>query len=1014
MRIHRLEIEGFGPFRRPQVVDFDAFADDGIFVISGRTGAGKSSILDAICFALFGSVPRYDTGEKRLRSDHSGADEPTLVSLEFSAGGERWRVERSPEYERAKRNGTGTTTAPPQARLFVRAGEGWEGRAARPRDVGEALHEILPLTQEQFLQVILLAQNRFAKFLLAGHGERQALLRTLFGTRRFEEYEQALERRRKDSEARVARDGDTLIHRLDEAERLILEHGLGADPTAAIGADPTAAISETSAPVDTASRIAAVQQASQRAAYRAETVAREQEAAREVRDTAEAALADLLTRREQQERRDRARRSVGDLEAEAARIQLVRAERDEADRAERAREALRALDTADAEADAAEADRQKARAAWASLSAAAAEGAEPARDELAARIDAIKRLVGGWMLLLAREESMTQRRVELTRGRTDLAALIEAVDASRAERSALISRRDELDARLLKLAPTLGGRAAAEALVADLDARLDAAMEATRLEGDAIATEVTALQADRELAEASAALVDLRERRLRGHAGELAAELVPGEPCAVCGGTEHPAPAPRGADPVSAADIAAAEATVARAVTKQRDASEALAEVRQALAGARGRAGERVGEQLTVDRAEAVEVLTMIADAERESTSLATERAACVQSLADVDAALAAAEPSIETLDKSLTVLAAQIAADDEALAEARGEFASVAGRIAEADRTVEAAERLRAAIDASERCARALSTARGRADTALAEAGFATRDAAVAALRDSATRARLDDTVRAHETALGAAKALLLDLELLMLPDEPINTAAAETARHEARESWTAAVQRTLAAEQTSERLATLARQAEEAHSGVVTALAEHETIERLAHTVAGKAPNTHRMKLETFVLAAELEEIVQAANLRLTKMSDGRYRLLHSDSLAARGAASGLGLEVLDAYTGRPRPAQSLSGGETFLASLALALGLAEVVTGRAGGITLDTLFIDEGFGSLDAETLDTAMRTLDELRQGGRTVGVISHVESMKDQIPAQLQVTVTEDGSSEVAAHAPLSV
>ena len=158
--------------------------------------------------------------------------------------------------------------------------------------------------------------------------------------------------------------------------------------------------------------------------------------------------------------------------------------------------------------------------------------------------------------------------------------------------------------------------------------------------------------------------------------------------------------------------------------------------------------------------------------------------------------------------------------------------------------------------------------------------------------------------------------------------------------------------------------------------------------------------------MKLETFVLAAELEEIVAAANVRLAEMSADRYRLQHSDALAARGAASGLGLEVMDRFTGRARPPHSLSGGETFLASLALALGLAEVVTNRAGGIRLDTLFIDEGFGSLDAETLDVAMRTLDELRQGGRTVGVISHVEAMKEQIPAQLRVEQTPQGWSVV--------
>ena len=158
--------------------------------------------------------------------------------------------------------------------------------------------------------------------------------------------------------------------------------------------------------------------------------------------------------------------------------------------------------------------------------------------------------------------------------------------------------------------------------------------------------------------------------------------------------------------------------------------------------------------------------------------------------------------------------------------------------------------------------------------------------------------------------------------------------------------------------------------------------------------------------MTLESFVLAAELEQVVAAANVRLHAMSDGRYRLVHSDARQARGAASGLGLEVVDAFTGRARPPQSLSGGETFLASLALALGLAHVVTERAGGIQLDTLFVDEGFGSLDAETLEIAMATINTLREGGRLVGLISHVESMTEEIPAHLVVERGSRGPSRV--------
>jgi len=204
------------------------------------------------------------------------------------------------------------------------------------------------------------------------------------------------------------------------------------------------------------------------------------------------------------------------------------------------------------------------------------------------------------------------------------------------------------------------------------------------------------------------------------------------------------------------------------------------------------------------------------------------------------------------------------------------------------------------------------------------------------------------------------------------------------------------------------SEQLAAVIEAATSEHARIADDAADYEVLRGLADAIAGRGANARKMTLETFVLAAELEEIVDAANRRLSDMSTGRYQLRHSDALAARGAASGLGIVVFDAFTGQTRPAQSLSGGETFLSSLALALGLAEVVTARAGGIRLDTLFIDEGFGSLDGDTLDVAMRTLDELRQGGRTVGVISHVEAMQEQIPAQLRVRATSSGPSVIEA------
>jgi exonuclease SbcC len=338
----------------------------------------------------------------------------------------------------------------------------------------------------------------------------------------------------------------------------------------------------------------------------------------------------------------------------------------------------------------------------------------------------------------------------------------------------------------------------------------------------------------------------------------------------------------------------------------------------------------------------------------------------------------------------------------------ARGEAASVAERQAEAERRRTLLRTLVEAGADSALRAQMRADAVADRDARLRESRFADVDDVRRALRPASERAAAEERIRAHESSERAGRQQLLELELDLAdqPDEPLDLAPVRAEVAAARARVTAAASTLAEVTATATRLRDLAERADAAHHGVAETSARAAVVARLANTVAGRAPNTRRMTLETFVLAAELEEIVAAANLRLAEMSAGRYRLQHSDALAARGAASGLGLEVHDAYTGQARPPQSLSGGETFLASLALALGLAEVVTARAGGIRLDTLFIDEGFGSLDDDTLELAMRALDELRQGGRTVGVISHVAAMKEQLPAQLLVETGAQGASVI--------
>ncbi|QRY40180.1 SMC family ATPase [Microbacterium hominis] len=989
MKLHRLELIGFGPFRDTQVVDFDAFDDDGLFLISGRTGTGKSSILDGVSFALYGTVPRYEGGEKRLRSDHAHPADPTEVRLEFTVGARRWRVTRAPEYDRPAKRGGGLTTAPARAELDELVDGVWVGRAAKPRTVGEALGEVLGLNAAQFQQVILLAQNKFSRFLLAPGDERQTLLRTLFGTRRFERYRDDLEQRRRDAaDALKAVDGRARTL-LGEAERLIGAHGL----------EPADGATAADAPLP--ERRAAAERALQRAQYRVEQADLARRGADAASEAAAAAHAALQARAERGRERAALRERLSGLEERSAAVDADRRRLADARAAALLRAPGDAAERADRAAATAAADAAAARRRW-------TDGGGDADADVAALVDTLTGDLVRWEAAAAHERELDERaaaHVETTRVVADLRAACDALDERRAgvpaARAALdeqivraeagAARRDELDAERARLGDVLDAARRAEAH-ADALTRAETAYARASAATEAAAAEVGAL---------------LR-RRLAGAAGELAAALVPGEPCAVCGSTAHPRPAHRGDEPVTDEVLAAAERARDAAVAAEGVAREAAAHVRDELAQARA---EAAGLE--------------VASAEEQLASAAAAAAAAAQAAAlldelharrrelDATAALAETERArvaddLAAARERLRGLESDIARLTAAVVEGRGGFDSVAARIAATAAERDRARAVVTAAAARDERLRVRDAAMADFETRLASSPFADAAAVRAALLDDAGIAQLDAEVADHAARLAATRARLLELELDAVGDEidaealarsAQAAAAADAARAEAIAAHTGA-------DGVAARLDDLLRQVDAALVAVQESGEDAAAVIRLADTVAGRAPNTMKMDLETFVLAAELEEIVAAANVRLAEMSSGRYTLHHSDARAARGRASGLGIDVLDAHTGRLRSPQSLSGGETFLASLALALGLGEVVTSRAGGIRLDTLFVDEGFGSLDPETLELAMRTLDDLRAGGRTVGVISHVEAMKEQLPAQILVTSTHEGPSVI--------
>lgn len=1040
MRLHTLELTGFGPFRETQRVDFDAFGDDGVFLISGRTGTGKSSILDGVSFALYGTVPRYDGGEKRLRSDHSALTDPTEVRLEFTIGDTRWRVTRSPEYDRPAKRGGGLTTEIARAVLEVQVDGVWVGRAAKPRDVGVALGEMLGLGAQQFQQVILLAQNKFSRFLLAPGDERQTLLRALFGTRRFEQYRDDLEQRRREAQKTLAGATTQTETLLDLAERMVEEQtrnaaGGGEVPGAAVGralggaevgagdGGGSGADSGAEADVDSGSdvgsgadsgayggsvdpgagdlsaRRAALIVAVSRADYRIEQAAAVLANAEGAHRDALAEHGALVERDKQGRERAAVRTRLAELEARAPERAVDRERLERARAAQALRAPIDAVERADTQRRAAEDAAAGALAEW------TASGGEASID-IAARIDELTAELARWEDAGALERA----QVPLLARRDAAAAAVADADVALAQLDAQLAL---IPAQARDLDDAIAEARAGAARQGDLRVRRDelAAQHAAAGEAAALAERSAAAEQEHHAASiaaaaAAGAVTELLQRRLAGHAGELAAALVDGEPCVVCGATAHPAPATGSAEPVTDEDLSAAEQERERAGASAVAAADVARALRDQLAAARARAGGNDLSSLVDALASAESDLNAADAAVRDLEQLIAKRAELGELTAAAQRERAARADQRGADREEHAAAAAEATRAETVIAAARGDHASVAARI-----EAGAAERVRAERLADSRAAlaerrRAEETARADCDARLAGSGFPTIDAARAALLPAAEVTDLEERLARDAADLTATRARLLDLEISATGDDVTAEALADSAARlaSADTARSAAIAALRGAELAADALRDLSEQVDEAAAQVEEIADRASAVTRLADTVAGRAPNTLKMDLETFVLAAELEEIVAAANVRLTEMSSGRYTLHHSDARAARGRASGLGIEVLDAHTGRLRSPQSLSGGETFLASLALALGLGEVVTSRAGGIRLDTLFVDEGFGSLDPETLELAMRTLDELRAGGRTVGVISHVEAMKEQLPAQLVVEATPQGPS----------
>ena len=993
-----LELEHFGPYTR-HTVDLAPFRDEPLFLLHGDTGAGKSTVLDAITWALYGKGLGTRSDPESLRDRAAPPDEPTRVTLVFSLGDRTFSLRRTMGFERPAKRGGGVTRQPPEAVLTCLVGDLDFATVTTPRRCDAEVERLVGLPYEQFTRIIVLPQGEFRELLLARADDRERLLEKLFGTALYTAVESelremagALESEAGASAARV----DAALRSADVASREALDLA-------------RAELAERLRDVDATARAAEAEAASLEARV-ADVRARRQR------------NAERITLRAERDRHDAARYAAADDDARLA----------AADRAAACDDArTRAADARRVDEDAARSHAE---------TTASLRAAERTLDDVALAPAALHAMA-------ERREGLRERRARVERLRDDVASLAEgsrAVERATSTAAAERARRGPLDAQLAEIEAARSalqtrvddGRRAAQQEPAGLlrveevsrrrqrlAARRDRQREAEEVGRALRAAERVTAQAKERVERLRDERDDVRTRERDALAAALAAALRPGVACPVCGGAEHPAPARPGLDGATEADVRAAEGRLDAARAKLSEAEREVAKLQGEHEGLTRAGDDDAGDEATVDELDAAHAAASRAlddlrrarrsgdDAERSLTTQTKEsrrvealRAECDRALAEAEAAVAYLAPRVASQREALAAEGVDAATVEATLAEVSAEEARAAAELEGARRRRAEAEAARAGAAAAlvhaeaarDEARRRREAAEAAIAEALAEHGFDDEPAITAAAIPLAAREALRAAVSARRVAREATEARLAALGAEEPAEEP-DALEAEVLR---RRAAVTAAQREVGS--LGERRAALdavaARVTQwEAESGA--AVKRWQTVRRVSDVVNGR--HEGKTRLSRYVLLEQFDRVVACASVRLELMSDGRFALRRRESRQTGGEFD---LLVDDAYAGSTeRPVATLSGGEMFLASLAMALGLSDVVQAWAGGVRVESLFVDEGFGALDEEALDKAVSVLEAIGENRRMVGVVSHVAELRKRIPARLEVIRTERGS-----------
>lgn len=914
MRPLKLTISGFGPYAGTQELDFSRLGTGGLYLITGDTGAGKTTIFDAITYALFGEASGDSRDASMLRSKYAAPDTPTYVELTFDYGGKSYQVKRSPEYTRAKTRGTGNTKQAATAELIYPDGN----VVTKLKEVNTAIRDIIGLTRAQFSQIAMISQGDFRKLLQAGTEERQKIFRDIFRTKFYD----LLQSKLKENVLAVGREKDEISRSIGQYMRSV-----------------TCKEDSVYSPDVEKARAGQLPMA-------------------EFQEVLEAIL---------KEDADTQKQLDSDLDAvekelDAVKEQLTKAEAYQKTKTELfgKQEQERALST----------QLQEAKGAK-----DAAKDTEPQQRELTNRL-------AQWELLLPKYDDLNTLEAKLTTAKKDLA------DAMR-KRETAQALQAQLNVEIQSLKEEHSQLSSAEAQKERLSNRLSNANE-RKEKFTKLLSEIKSFNAEQEklneLQQAFQAALATSSRLLqiyngkntaflREQAGMMASNLEEGKPCPVCGSIHHPVLAALSQD-------APSEADVKHAKKKYEDADKETQLASQKASKQNG----------TVETAREA-LLKTVSDL-LPGTSLEDASAAAKKEAAEI-------QSEINGLNKELAEIKEKIQrkqALEKQIPSKEEEYQKAVNAYTDADTKIKL-------------CNGSIEALQTQADELRSELPFP--DKAAAKAQQEADREQLDklkqaqaeanEKYSAYDKELTGVRSAIAQLGQQLADQPEWDTEAL----NEQKEALTLRKTELRNAQGNVSYRITANTGARDHIAAQASTLADLEQqyawMKALSDTANGDVSGKQKIKLETYIQRAYFNQILMRANIRLQKMSGGQYDLKRRDTVDGYKSQSGLELDIVDHINASERSVNTLSGGESFLASLALALGLSDEVQ-MSTGIRLDTLFVDEGFGSLDPEALNKAYNTLASLTEGNRLVGIISHVAELKERIDRQIVVSKKPSGGS----------